>query len=202
MHNFIISAVTLCVVGSHAHGQIAPAFTVGRNGPSALPTDVLLQIAGAPTPFAGGSSSGLVSADAINGFSQRELINTFLFCFSVDQASTGIPGLAPVISSSFPNAPFNVTDQATKGQAAGSAFLSTKAFNRAGMLPVLPSMSDFNNVLAINQSPAYPNDFGLLPLFSPNVNTGGAPMDDVEGGGSAGALAAGGPLFLTLEQPN
>lgn len=200
MRQFIPPAAALLALGSVAHAQIAPAFSVGRGGPSGLDPQFLYNntdTPGFPSAFAAGPASGLVMGDAVNGFSQRESVNEFLLCFSVDTLSTGLAGLDPV--GKFPFAPYNVTDQATKGQAGGSAFLSTKAFDRRGMLGRPQSMRDRNNVLAINQSPTYPADFGLLSAFGPDADATGNPMDDVEGGGSKGALSSGGPLYFTVD---
>jgi len=203
MRTTLIVAAALVASSGSALGQIAPAFSVGRMGPSGLATQFLYNntdTPGTPTAFAGGLSSGLTATDAINGFSQREMVTEFLLCFSIDRMSTGLPGLAPVANPLFPA--FNVTNQATLGQQAGDAFLSTEAFSRAGILGSLPGMGEFNNVLAINQSPTYPSDFGLMPNIGPNVNAGGAPMDDIVGGGSSGALASGGPLYFTIDDPS
>ncbi len=200
MRQIAPAAVLVLAMGGAAHAQIAPAFSVGREGPSTLDPQFLynnIDNPGFPTAFAAGSASGLVGGDAVNGFSQRELVTQFLLCFSVDTFSTGLFGLDPV--DNFPLAPYNVTDQATKGQAGGSAFLSTKAFDRRGMLGRGQSMRDRNNVLAINQSPEYVADFGLLSAFSPDADASGSPMDNIEGGGSEGALSSGGPLFFTVD---
>ncbi len=200
MRQIVPAAALALAMGSVAHAQIAPAFSVGRGGPSGLDPQFLYNNSdnpGFPTAFAAGPASGLVMGDAVNGFSQRELVTQFLLCFSVDTSSTGLPGLDPVDNFLF--APYNVTDQATKAQAGGSAFLSTKAFDRSGMLGRGQSMRDRNNVLAINQSPTYTSDFGLRSVFSPDADATGSPMDDVAGGGSKGALSSGGPLFFTVD---
>jgi hypothetical protein len=195
-------AAMMAVCGSVYAQSIAPAFSVGRDGESGLGTEFVYtssDILNMPTAFAGGSSSNLGSDDAINGFSQRETLDNFLFCFSVDQSSTGLPGLLPMVSGDIPQ--FNVTNQAANGQQAGDAFLTTEAFNRfTGRLNSPVSMGQFNNVLAINQSQSYISSFGLLPNLSPDLDAQGALMDDIQGGGSAGALTAAGPLYFTVDQ--
>jgi len=176
--SFAAFALCLFSFGNIAKGQLL--VTVAPGGPSGLPSEIVFT---APSliPTAGGAGSGLVTGDAIDGFSQNKSDIQFLLCFSVDGLSVG--GLVPV--PGFP--PFNVTTEATSGQAAGDAFLTTEAFDRAsGILPAFPSMGLFNNVLAINQSPTYVADFGLLPFAGPGVVVPGTtPLDDVVGGGGA-----------------
>lgn len=165
-------------------------FTVAPGGPSGLPSDTIFSTPGV-VPTAGAAGSALLAGDLIDGFSQRKTESSFLLCFSVDDTSVG--DSSPI--AGFP--PFNVTDQAAKGQAAGDAFISTEAFDRTGILPSLPSMGLSNNVLAINQSPVYVDDFGLLPLASPAVPVA-LPLDDVVGGGGGGGGTVT-DLFFTLD---
>lgn len=175
-----LTCVALMSIGGPASGEVL--FSVSPGGPSGLPSEFVFKKGG--VPVGGGPGSGLVPGDVDDGFSQNKggLVD-FLLCFSVDPSSTGDPAKPPVAGFGFP--PFNVTDQAMKGQAAGDAFISTEAYSRAGgPLPVPPSMGLFNNVLAINQAAPYVDDFGLLPAIGPGVVTA-APLDDVNGGGVA-----------------
>lgn len=175
-------------------------FSVAPGGPSGLASEfVYANIGGVPTPVAGGPSSGLFPGDVNNGFSFNKFpLKDFLICFSVDPASVGGP-LPPV--PGFP--PFNVTDQAWKNQAAGDAFISTAAYNRfAGLLPAPTSMGLLNNVLVINQSPAYAADFALMPTAGPGTSLdAGTRLDDI-GGGGGGPVGGLANLYFTLAPGN
>lgn len=214
-----------CVLGSYlciastVAAQNLPVFTIDRDGPSGIgPRDLNGQTlyrrgVGQPDPVFGGSLLGLsgahVGTDQINGFSERVLLQSFLFCFSVDRDATGDSAAQPIdfqAAYGLSGVPeFNVTQQADLGQAAGDGFLSTRAFTRDAELPAPQSLVEMNNVLTINQSPTYISrngrfDFAVLPRLSPGTaNSASRDVDDIGGGGSLGSGSNASKLYFTLE---
>ncbi|MCW5775529.1 MAG: hypothetical protein KIS87_03660 [Phycisphaeraceae bacterium] len=183
-------------LASHAAAQ--PVFSVGRDGPSALPSDVLFHsFGGFPVPVGGGPGMGMGRpGDDLNGVSVNaanlRAAKKFIICFSVDALSVGASRLR------IPS--FNVFDQANKNQAAGDVFLSTEAFQQGvGMLPPPTSMGLFNNVLRTNQSPVYPTVFGLLPAASPTDHLPPGDLDDVNAA-MTGVPLPGTATYFTLAQ--
>lgn len=197
-------AATMLQTG--AGGQVL--FTVQPGGPSGLDPSVVYGSTASPfralaqTGRFGGAASGFAPGDVVDGFSQRQALPVFHLCFSVDPFSTGAP--PPLIGFPHPGHTFNVTDQASRNQAVGDAFISTDAFSIPdGLVPSpVPSgaagTGALNNVLAINQSPGFRFNFNLVPNLGPaRVNPVASTQDDVNGGGGAAPR-----LFFTLAAVN
>lgn len=174
----------LAIASAWGIGLGATLFTVAPFGPSMLAPDQLFLAPGlgpgGPIPVGGGAGSGAgMPGDNMNAVSRRTGDLDVVVCFGVDDESEG--DAPPAGTDGLPN--FAVFDQAINNQAAGDAFVSTSAFNRAeGKLPPPISVGDDFHVLARNQSPEYFMDFGLLPNASPNqMVPDKTPLDDVDG---------------------
>jgi len=191
------TGLMLAVAGALAsHAVAQPVFSVGRDGPSTLPSDLLFEsFGGFPVPVGGGVGMGMGRpGDDLNGVSMNaanlRAAKKFIICFSVDPLSVGVSRLR------IPS--FNVFDQANKNQAAGDVFLSTEAFEQGvGILPPPFGMNLFNNVLRTNQSPVYPTVFGLLPVASPSDHVPPDDLDDVNAA-MTGLPIPGTPTYFTL----
>ncbi|MCP4245615.1 MAG: hypothetical protein GY778_01065, partial [bacterium] len=112
------------------------------------------------------------------------------FLFSVDRATIGLAvPYAPLVAA---GVPYNVTDQAARGQAAGDLFQSTDLFT-LGLSP--PRLIDVdNNVMAINQFDEGGNSFDLEPNVSGDDYTTQT-LDDVDAAGhDASGSRSGGPV--------
>lgn len=189
---------------------VAPAvaqrtFAVAPGGPSGLAASIAYTVTpGGLVPALGGSAAGLVEGDDIDGLSAPLSGDRFLLVFSVDPASEG--GGGPIVDFPHEGHSFNVTDQATRGQAAGDAFLSTEAFSLAagGQLPLAGlDLDASNNVLAVNQSAGFRFRFGVRPNIRPEGSLPpGVPADDVTALGTIAArafasLSTGNPLGVS-----
>jgi len=129
--------------------------------------------------------------------------DTFVLVFSVNRHSVGAVGPDPfLVSLGFP---FNVQDQASKGQASGDAFMSLQLFNGFGVVPAIENGIAANNTLMINQGDAGGVDYSLTPDVSPVTPLApGTPTGGVNAGaGSGGAafiLGNGGPLARPIPE--
>ncbi|MFQ5592030.1 MAG: hypothetical protein ACE5HE_12760 [Phycisphaerae bacterium] len=107
------------------------------------------------------------------------LTDLIVFLFSVDRATVGVAGPDAVLVGL--HVPYNVTDQAAKGQAAGDQFMTTSLFTIAGGLQTNGrDITALNNVLIRNNYDEGGTDFGGEPPTSAKDDAGGAPQDDVD----------------------
>lgn len=179
----------------------------------------ILQV-GQPNPsvVVPGSALGLNSPnDAINGLSAANqglgMTTSFVIMFSVDRATQG--AVAPEPSNVAAAVPYNVQDQAAKGQAAGDLFMSAALFDRSGLIPNQLAAVIQNNVLAINNYDEGGTDYAADPETSA-AQSSSDPQDNVTSstplpvalGRSAGGLVniyfsatAGSPSLLPLSAP-
>lgn len=90
--------------------------------------------------------------------------STFVLMFSVDRETTGNMPPSPALLAA--EAPFNVADQAMRGQAAGDAFVSHNLFTRAGIVP--PPFRSFmaSNTQVLNNYDEGGHDFEAMPMTS------------------------------------
>ncbi len=198
-----------------------PLFSIDRGsptiGPSLRPSDVLDKPG--PSPVIPGAALGLVNPlDEIDGLSRPrdgfDPSSTFAVLFSVDRASVGAVPPDPALVAI--NRPFNVQDQALRGQAAADLFMSTLMFNMAGPISPGPFRGPGgNNTSVINQGDTGGVDYDLKPNKSSMTDTtgelqddvdavadkegGGGPMRGGEGGGTGGGPGTGQPggLFFS-----
>ncbi|MCA9242530.1 MAG: hypothetical protein KDA32_01140 [Phycisphaerales bacterium] len=171
-----------------------PLFTIDANSPTTLgvidPADVLR----VPGPTIVIDNLGLFllfsPPDEVDGISlpmPPEPNEPFAFVFAVNRNSTG--AVAPDATLTSMGFPFNVQDQATKGHAAGDAFMSLTLFTLAGgAIPTARSLSA-NNTLVISQGDAGGVDFYLTPPTSPTTSFVGT-IDGLSGfAGVSGSIA-------------
>ncbi|UCF32263.1 MAG: dockerin type I repeat-containing protein [Phycisphaerales bacterium] len=98
---------------------------------------------------------------------------TFVLLFSVDAQTVGVALPDPALIAL--DVPYNVADQAAKGQAAGDQFMSTRLLTRMGS-----SDGDlFNNVLVRNNFDEGGTDFSAQPPTSAWEFAGTEQQDDV-----------------------
>lgn len=163
-----------------------PYFSIDRAsptvGPAVRPGDVLDKPG--PSPAFSAQSLGLVSPlDDLDGLSgAREGLlpdTTFAILFSVDRASVG--GVPPDPALVAMNRPFNVQDQAARGQAAGDLFMSTLLFNMSGPISPGPFRGPGgNNTSVINQGDTGGVDYDLKPNKSSMTDTQNEPLDELD----------------------
>lgn len=167
-------------------------------GPGLLASDVLRTPGPAievPAPNLGLFFANADELDALS-FSNSTFTasTTFLITFSVDRLSAGLADPDPaLVADGFP---FNMKEQAAKGQAAGDQFMSLTLFNKDG--PTDGGDANPNNTQPRNQGDAGGVDFSADPNVSPAATTGD-PLDEVD----AGATEWGGadlttPIFFSL----
>lgn len=128
----------------------------------------------------------------------------FALLFSVDENSVGAANPSPVLTGL--GLPFNMKDQAAKGQAAGDQFMSLTLTDRFGVVPPNGTAGPVgsNNTLVKNNYDEGGTDWSANPPTSASSSSGD-PQDDLDGtvknsGGSplAGADGTGGqPLYYT-----
>ena len=96
----------------------------------------------------------------------------FVLLFSVDRATVGVADPAPELVAL--QVPYNVTDQASKGQAAGDQYMSTETFTRmGGPMGGVPRIAP-NNTLTRNNYNEGGMDFSAMPPISAEDDGGGA----------------------------
>ncbi len=121
---------------------------------------------------------------------------TFVIIFSVDRMAGGREPADATLAAM--GLPFNVQDQAMRGQAASDAFMSLLLFNRGGPIPppnglITGSLSN-NNTLVINGGDAGGVDFNISPEdVSPADPNTAMTQSDVNGG--SGTQSGGGGLI-------
>jgi len=136
-----------------------------------------------PHPMVGipGPVLGLLSpADDLDAFSLANTTlpawQTFSMLFSVDRATTGLLPPDPELYTL--GRPFNATDQAMRGHAAGDQYMTTVLFTRAGAPPcgrLAP-----NNSLVRNNFDEGGTDFSADPPTHANQTTGPTSEDNVD----------------------
>lgn len=127
--------------------------------------------------------------DNVNGLSLQAWpaeAETFVLIFSVDRAAIGGTPPDPFLVSL--GYPFNMQDQAAKGQAAGDAYMSLLLFDRAGPVPPWQpgQVWSTNNTLAVNQGDAGGVDFRISPRDLPPDQSAppGSQQSEADGGSS------------------
>lgn len=147
------------------------------------PRDVL--VPGNPYPpeiLIPGAALGLFSTlDEIDSLSgpTTELggTSTFVLLFSVDRASVGTAPPDPGLVDD--GIPYNMQDQASRGQAASDLFMSLDAFTRAGK--VRPAArGGGNNTETRNNYDEGGTDYSALPPTHSRDNPGTVPQDNVD----------------------
>jgi hypothetical protein len=108
---------------------------------------------------------GISAANALVGMN-----DTFAVLFSVDRQTLGL--LPPDQELLAAGIPFNVADQARRGQAAGDQFMSTQLFTRSGPLPY--TRATMNAVTVRNNFDEGGTDFMAQPSTSAQDNVSGA----------------------------
>ncbi len=152
-----------------------PLFTIDANSPTTVgpidPADVL-RVPG-PTIVVDNLGLFLIFSppDQLDGLSLPLMMDPnapFALVFAVNRNATG--AVAPDATLSSMGFPFNMQDQATRGHAAGDAFMSLTLFTVAGgAIPTARSLSA-NNTLVISQGDAGGVDFYLSPPTPPNFS--------------------------------
>ncbi len=188
-----------------------PCFSIDRNSPAVGPTFGASDLLVPPGPVVVRPSQffGLPHPlDDLDGISRlnagTDPTETFLLLFSVDRQSRGIAPPDPnLVALGYP---FNVTNQAARGQQAADAFATLDLFDQTGVIPPTPGpgpslptlrVGGGNNTLFINQGDASGIDFGVGPHDSPDANSP-APQNDVDGMAGAGASSSPRPLTAML----
>jgi len=105
------------------------------------------------------------------------MADTFVLMFSVDRQTTGNAAADATLAGA--GVPFNVTDQASRGHAAGDGFVTLTLFNRSGPVPTLRG-APTGNYQALNNADEGGNDFKALPNTS-STSTTTDPQDHVNG---------------------
>lgn len=137
--------------------------------------------------------------DAMSGENAGVDVNEpFFLLFSVDRATLGMapPDLEMIRSG----VPFNVRDQAWRGQAAGDQFMSLGLYTRLGPYTGQRSRG-FNNVLTHNNFNEGGTSFSADPNAHAQDATGAVPQDDVDATGEESSAAKRGKLggvYFTL----
>lgn len=125
-------------------------------------------------PNAGDDLNGLSSNNA--GFAVDQ---PFAVLFSVDESTQGNAVPIPILENL--EIPFNVQDQAIKGQQAGDQYMSLRLADRLGILPPngIAAVGD-NNTLVKNNYDEGGTDFGANPETSAS-STSNDPQDNLDG---------------------
>lgn len=163
----------------------APWFSIDRVSPTTgtgiLPDDVLLHPG--PLVTVPANNLGLTLAnDELDGLSEGNdtvlPLDTFVLLFGVSRNTVGaIPPDPTLVGLGLP---FNVFDQASRGQAAGDLFMSLTLFDRAsGPLPLAFAIP--NNTEVRNQGDAGGVGYSLFPPVAPTV-TVPPPIDAQDAG--------------------
>lgn len=157
----------------------SPTIQGGHAGPG----DVLRLAWPHPATALPGLRFGLLSPlDSVDGLSAGNanvgLHDSFMLLFSVDGATVGLAPPEPELVNL--GVPYNVQDQAWRGQAAGDQFMSTEPYTRAGALPTLTRSTLFNNFLVRNNYDEGGTDFSALPeTHAYTLVTTGVAQDNV-----------------------
>jgi hypothetical protein len=88
----------------------------------------------------------------------------FALLFSVDDQSVGLAAPDPALVEL--GVPYNAQDQASRGQAAGDQFMSTRLFTRTGAMGTIALIDLSNNVLVRNNFDEGGTDFVASPASS------------------------------------
>lgn len=113
------------------------------------------------------SSSGTMLSDPLM---------PFLFLFSVDRETVGLADPEPLLVGL--RVPYNVKDQAARGQAAGDEFVSTEPFTRLGPLRRGGGLN--NSTECRNNFDEGGTDFAAQPPTHSRDNPGSVPQDNVD----------------------
>ncbi len=135
-----------------------------------------------PSTLFPGDRLGLGQAgDEINGLSMaNETITTntpFILLFSVDRNTVG--STPPDAALTALRVPYNVQDQALKGQASGDQFMSLRLFSRQGIMPL--NRAGNNNTQTRNNYNQGGTDFNADPPVGSGSPARRAAQDNVSG---------------------
>lgn len=108
---------------------------------------------------------------------------------SVDRATVGQAAAEPALVNM--GLPYNVQDQAMRGQAAGDLFMTTHLFTRNGMIPALERLLGGNTALVINNYDEGGTEFSALPAGSAASNASD-PQDEVDAAASTNGMTTNG----------
>lgn len=100
----------------------------------------------------------------------------FVILFSVDRATVGLANPDPALIAA--GVPYNVKDQAARGQAAGDQYISTGQFTLSGGMQGAPS-DGHNGTLGRNHFDEGGTDFQAYPQSSASAPPSAAPQDNV-----------------------
>jgi hypothetical protein len=163
----------------------APLFSFDLESPSVLtysvdPAGILTLNSPHPYIVVSGSDLGLGEAeDELDAMSLANvdlpLDATFAILFSVDRDTVGVATPDPDLVAL--EVPYNVLDQALRGQAAGDQFMSTTLYTREGRAT---SLLTYNNTLVRNNFDEGGTDFAALPATSAGDIVVDEPQDRVD----------------------
>ena len=166
----------------------APLFSFDLNSPKVLDGLVGADAMLAPiepdieTVFAGWVLGLGLSADELDAQSVANAdvapVASFALLFCVDAATTGTAAPDPHLV--LMGVPYNVADQALRGQAAGDQFMSTTVFSQAATRELVAAVDLANNVLVRNNFDEGGTDFVASPLSSAADVVENEPQDRVD----------------------
>lgn len=164
----------------------APAFSFDLGSPSVenglfFAADILSMADTVPDVVIPGPGLQLLSPfddlDALSGNkAQSTPAGPFQLLFSVDRATVGIA--APDPDFVLLGVPFNVADQAARGQAAGDQYASSMLFVRGGTARA--AARGLNSVLVRNNYDEGGTDFGAVPAVDAYGNAARGLQDNVD----------------------
>jgi len=132
-----------------------------------------------------GTALGLFSGEddidglSNSGFNFPALGMPFVLLFSVDRATVGVVPPDPNLVAA--GVPFNVLDQAVRGQVAGDEFMTLAVFVRGGPEGPRDGRPAANNTSVRNNFNEGGTDFGAAPPTHSYQSVPGVPQDNVDG---------------------
>lgn len=185
-----VAAASICLPRAAAAPPVAPIptpyYSFDAQSPKVMSgsftaADILQVAQPDPTVVVAGTALGFSSPnDELDGLSAANqglgLTDSFVIMFSVDRATQGNAAPEPVNVAAA--VPYNVQDQAAKGQAAGDLFMSAALFDRAGLIPNQLAAVMQNNVLTINNYDEGGTDYAANPETSA-AQSSADPQDNV-----------------------
>ena len=186
----LLGAVPLTLVAAPPLNPLdPPLYSFDRESPAVLDGiveayDILMLAYPSPVPSVPGINLGLgADGDDLNALStdSTNLVPgaTFVLLFSVDRTSVGTARPDGALLGM--RIPYNMLDQAQRGQAAGDQYMTLDLYNREGQVARLPggARAGSNNSLDRNQYDEGGTDFSAAPEVSAGETVARVLQDNV-----------------------